>query len=141
MPINLERPLLATRRALMDSKRNEIKFRVNDEEVTFQANKGMELPSEYESISVIDVVDLVKDVVGMKMEEECLKEALMAVLLNVDSDDIEEYVETMNGLEGLGPHSYEPKKLSIDLDNRVTPPTSLQWLSHHNLSSCHYHQT
>ncbi|XP_070020068.1 uncharacterized protein [Nicotiana sylvestris] len=59
-------------RALMDSERNEIKFRVNDEEVTFQASKGMKLPHEYESISVIDIVDEVEDAVEMKMEEQCL---------------------------------------------------------------------
>ncbi|XP_009799552.2 uncharacterized protein [Nicotiana sylvestris] len=41
IPIILGRPFLATRRALMDSERNEIEFRVNDEEVTFQASKGM----------------------------------------------------------------------------------------------------
>ncbi|XP_070056989.1 uncharacterized protein LOC142167255 [Nicotiana tabacum] len=50
IPIILRRPFLATGRALMDSERNEIKFRVNDEEVTFQASKGMKLPHAYESI-------------------------------------------------------------------------------------------
>ncbi|XP_070002883.1 uncharacterized protein [Nicotiana sylvestris] len=38
IPIILGRPFLATRSALIDSERNEIKFRVNDEEVTFQAS-------------------------------------------------------------------------------------------------------
>ncbi|XP_016476915.1 uncharacterized protein LOC107798435 [Nicotiana tabacum] len=68
IPIILGRPFLATGRALMDSERNEIRFRVNDEEVTFQASKGMKLPHEYEIISVIDVVDKVEDTVEMKME-------------------------------------------------------------------------
>ncbi|XP_019262523.1 PREDICTED: uncharacterized protein LOC109240351 [Nicotiana attenuata] len=63
IPIILGRPFLATGRALMDSKQNEIKFRVNDEEFTFQASKGMKLPHEYESILVIDVVDEVEDAV------------------------------------------------------------------------------
>ncbi|XP_019237028.1 PREDICTED: uncharacterized protein LOC109217253 [Nicotiana attenuata] len=63
IPIILGRPFLATGRALMDSERNEIKFRVNDEEVTFQASKGMKIPHEYESISVIDVVDEVEGAV------------------------------------------------------------------------------
>nr|XP_016503284.1 PREDICTED: uncharacterized protein LOC107821360 [Nicotiana tabacum] len=57
------RPFLVTGRALMASEWNEIKFRVNDEEVTFQASKGMELPHDYESISVIDVVDELEDAV------------------------------------------------------------------------------
>ncbi|XP_059280978.1 uncharacterized protein LOC132034604 [Lycium ferocissimum] len=61
IPIILGRPFLATERALMDSKKNEIKFRVNDEKVTFQASKGMKLPSAYESISVIDSFDGIDD--------------------------------------------------------------------------------
>ncbi|XP_070003087.1 uncharacterized protein [Nicotiana sylvestris] len=69
IPIILGRPFLSTGRALMDSEWNEIKFCVNDEEVTFQASKGMKLLHEYESISVIDVVDDVEDAVEMKMEE------------------------------------------------------------------------
>ncbi|XP_009618401.1 uncharacterized protein [Nicotiana tomentosiformis] len=70
IPIILGRLFLATRRALMDSEQNEIKFRGNDEEVTFQASKGMKLPHAYESISVIDVVNEVEDAIEMKMEEE-----------------------------------------------------------------------
>ncbi|XP_070005638.1 uncharacterized protein [Nicotiana sylvestris] len=47
IPIILRRPFLATGRAIMDSEQNEIKFCVNDEEVTFQVSKGMKLPHEY----------------------------------------------------------------------------------------------
>ncbi|XP_070049604.1 uncharacterized protein [Nicotiana tomentosiformis] len=79
IPIILGRPFLATGRALMDSERNEIKFRVNDEEVTFQASKGMKLPHAYETILAIDVVDEVEDAIEMKMEEECFGEALAAI--------------------------------------------------------------
>nr|XP_016487143.1 PREDICTED: uncharacterized protein LOC107807303 [Nicotiana tabacum] len=53
---------------------NEIKFRVNDEEVTFQLSKGMKLPHAYKSISVIDVVGELEDAVEVKMEEGCLGE-------------------------------------------------------------------
>ncbi|XP_019235190.1 PREDICTED: uncharacterized protein LOC109215558 [Nicotiana attenuata] len=122
IPIILGRPFLATGRALMDSERNEIKFRVNDEEVTFQASKGMKLPHEYESISVIDVVDEVEDAVEMKMEEQCLGEALAAILVNFDGEDMEGYMESVNALEGLGSYTYAPAKLSLDLENRATPP-------------------
>ncbi|XP_019241872.1 PREDICTED: uncharacterized protein LOC109221896 [Nicotiana attenuata] len=122
IPIILGRPFLATGRALMDSKQNEIKFRVNDEEVTFQASKGMKLPHEYESISVIDVVDEVEDAVEMKMEEQCLGEALAAILENFDGEDMEGYMESVNALEGLGSYTYAPAKLSLDLENRSTPP-------------------
>ncbi|XP_070040972.1 uncharacterized protein [Nicotiana tomentosiformis] len=122
IPIILGRPFLATERALMDSKINEIKFRVNDEEVTFQASKGMKLPNEYESIFVIDVIEVVEDAVEVNMEEECLAEALSAIVMNFDGEDIEGYVEMVNALEGMGSYIYAPKKISLDLENRATAP-------------------
>ncbi|XP_070050337.1 uncharacterized protein [Nicotiana tomentosiformis] len=122
IPIILGRPFLSTGRALMDSERNEIKFRVNDEEVTLQASKGMKLPHAYEGISVIDVVDEVEDTSEMKMEEEGLGVALAAILVNFDGEHMEGYMESMNALEGLGSYTYAPKKLSLDLENIATPP-------------------
>ncbi|XP_070029393.1 uncharacterized protein [Nicotiana sylvestris] len=98
IPIILGRPFLAIGRALMDLEWNEIKFRVNDEEVTFQASNGMKLPQEYESISVINVVDEVEDAVEMKMEEQCLSEALAAILVNFDGEDMEGYMESVEQL-------------------------------------------
>ncbi|XP_070019911.1 uncharacterized protein [Nicotiana sylvestris] len=121
IPIILGRPFLATGRALMDSERNAIKFCVNDEEVTFQESKGMRIPHEYESISVIDVVDEVEDAVEIKTEEKCLGEALAAILVNFDSKDMEGYMESVNALEGLGSYTYAPVKFSLDLENRATP--------------------
>nr|XP_016462381.1 PREDICTED: uncharacterized protein LOC107785565 [Nicotiana tabacum] len=120
--IILGRPFLATRRELMDSERNEIKFRVNDEEVTFQVSKSMKFPHAYESISIIDVVNEVEDEIKMNMDEKCLGEALAAILVNFDGKDMEGYMQSVNSLEGLGFYTYAPKKLSLDLDNRVTPP-------------------
>ncbi|XP_059277894.1 uncharacterized protein LOC132032122 [Lycium ferocissimum] len=76
IPIILGIPFLATGRALMDSEKNEIKFRVNDKEVTFQESNGMKFPSAYESISIIGSFDGIDDAVKYKMEEESLGEAL-----------------------------------------------------------------
>ncbi|XP_059294570.1 uncharacterized protein LOC132047560 [Lycium ferocissimum] len=98
IPIILGRPFLATEKTLMDSEKNEIKFRVNDEEVTFQASNGMKLPSAYESIS---------------MEEESAGKALAGILVNIDAEDMEGYVETVNSLVGITP----PRKPSI-----IEPP-------------------
>ncbi|XP_075086121.1 uncharacterized protein LOC142168853 [Nicotiana tabacum] len=72
IPIILGRPFLATGRALIDSERNEIKFRVNDEEV--------------------------EDAIEVKMEEECLGEALAAILVNFDGEDMEGYMESVKHL-------------------------------------------
>ncbi|XP_059290155.1 uncharacterized protein LOC132043711 [Lycium ferocissimum] len=98
IPIILRRPFLATGRALMDSEKNEIKFRVNDEEVTFQAT------------------------VEFKMEEESLGKSLAMILVNFDAEDMKGYVEMVNSLVGLVSYSYHPKKLTLDLKNRTTPP-------------------
>ncbi|XP_075086319.1 uncharacterized protein LOC142169031 [Nicotiana tabacum] len=101
--IILGRPFLATSRALMDSERNEVKFRVNDEEVTFQESKGMKLPHAYGSISVIDVVYEAHDIVKVKIEEECLGEALVAILVNLM---VRTWKDTWNRRmrwKGLGP--------------------------------------
>ncbi|XP_059289837.1 uncharacterized protein LOC132043348, partial [Lycium ferocissimum] len=93
IPIILGRPFLATGRALMDSEKNEVKFRVNDEEVIFQASKGMKLPSAYESISVIDSFDVVDEAVEFKMEEKSLGVALAAILVYFDAEHMESYVD------------------------------------------------
>ncbi|XP_060202629.1 uncharacterized protein LOC132631046 [Lycium barbarum] len=83
----------------------------------------MKLPSAYERISVIDFFDVIDEAVEFKMEEECLVEALAAILVNFDADDMEGYVEMVNSLVGLGSYSYHPKKLDLDLENRKTAPT------------------
>ncbi|XP_070025615.1 uncharacterized protein [Nicotiana sylvestris] len=48
---------------------------------------------------------------------------LEAILLNLDVNGDEGRVECVNDLHGMGSYSYEPRKLSLDLENRKTPPT------------------
>nr|XP_016505804.1 PREDICTED: uncharacterized protein LOC107823629 [Nicotiana tabacum] len=64
----------------------------------------------------------VEDASEVKMEEECLGEALAAILVNFDGENMEGYMESMNALKGRGSYTYAPKKLSLDLQNRATPP-------------------
>ncbi|XP_070012714.1 uncharacterized protein [Nicotiana sylvestris] len=52
-----------------------------------------------------------------------MKNPLEAVLLNMNVNDDASRVECMNALHGMGSYSYEPRKLSLDLENRKTPPT------------------
>ncbi|MCD7451285.1 hypothetical protein HAX54_010638, partial [Datura stramonium] len=42
--ITLRRPFLATERALMDSEKHEIIFRVKDDRITFKIGRGHLLP-------------------------------------------------------------------------------------------------
>ncbi|KAK4707474.1 hypothetical protein R3W88_032966 [Solanum pinnatisectum] len=53
VPIILGRPFLATERALMDVESGELKFQVNDEEVTFNVCKSMKQPRDIHVVSVI----------------------------------------------------------------------------------------
>nr|XP_009766432.1 PREDICTED: uncharacterized protein LOC104217801 [Nicotiana sylvestris] len=48
---------------------------------------------------------------------------LEAVLLNHDVTEDEGLVEYVNALHDMGSYSYEPRKLSLDLENRKTPQT------------------
>ncbi|XP_070017768.1 uncharacterized protein [Nicotiana sylvestris] len=52
-----------------------------------------------------------------------VEDPLDAVLLNMDVDDDVGKVECVNALHGIGSYSYDPRKLSLDLENRKTPPT------------------
>ncbi|XP_070026304.1 uncharacterized protein [Nicotiana sylvestris] len=51
------------------------------------------------------------------------KDPLEAVLLNPDVNKDASRVEYANSLHDMGSYSYEPRKLSLDLGNRKTPPT------------------
>ncbi|XP_070002960.1 uncharacterized protein [Nicotiana sylvestris] len=51
------------------------------------------------------------------------KDPLEVVLLNLDINEDANRVECVNVLYGMGSYSYEPRKLSLDLENRKTPPT------------------
>lgn len=49
----------------------------------------------------------------------------MTVIISFDSDGINEYKEMVNTLISRVSYSYAPKKLDLDLNNRVIPPTNL----------------
>ncbi|XP_070026005.1 uncharacterized protein [Nicotiana sylvestris] len=52
-----------------------------------------------------------------------VEDPLEAVLVNHDVTEDDGLVEYVNSLQGMGSYSYEPRKLSLDLENRKTPPT------------------
>ncbi|XP_015166870.1 uncharacterized protein [Solanum tuberosum] len=57
VPIIFGRQFLATGRALMDVESGELKFRVNEDEVTFNVCKSMKHPSDIYVVSTIDIID------------------------------------------------------------------------------------
>ncbi|XP_015158401.1 uncharacterized protein [Solanum tuberosum] len=120
VPIILGRPFLATRRALVDVERGELKFRLNKDEVKFNIFRSMKQPNDMNVVSAIEVV--ADEDMRVPIEERMVVETLAAMLMNFDADFWSDYIETVNALQGMGAHSYAPKKLGLDLKNRPSPP-------------------
>lgn len=49
-------------------------------------------------------------------------EALTVVIMNFDSDGIEEYEEIISALHGKGYHEFSPNNLNLDLNNKLLHP-------------------
>ncbi|XP_070017492.1 uncharacterized protein [Nicotiana sylvestris] len=122
VPIILGRPFLATGKALVDVEAGELTFWVGDEKVVFHVCKSMRQLNSNEVYSFVDLVtDVIIDDTSATMN---VKDKLEAILLNLDDDeDNDGYVECVNLLQGMGLYTYEPRKLSLDLENRKTPLT------------------
>ncbi|XP_070029708.1 uncharacterized protein [Nicotiana sylvestris] len=119
--IILERHFLATGKALVDMEAGELTFRVGDENVVFHVCKSIKQPNSTKVCSFMDLVMivLVDDTSAMINVEDPLE----AVLLNLTVNEDEGRLECVNALYGMGSYSYEPRKLSLDLENRNTLPT------------------
>ena len=89
VPIILGRPFLAIGRALVDMEKGKIKFRLNNEEATFNICRSMRQNGEIQSVYAISYKVESSSEVQIEM---CLGvEALEAVIMNFESDCIEEY--------------------------------------------------
>ncbi|XP_075108953.1 uncharacterized protein LOC142180779 isoform X1 [Nicotiana tabacum] len=121
VPIKLGRPFLDMGKALVDVEVGKIIFRVGDEKVVFHVCKSMKQPNSTEVCSFVDlvIVVIICDTSAMINVEDPLE----AVLLNLDVNEDASRVECVNSLHGMGSYSYQPRKLSLDLENRKTPPT------------------
>ncbi|XP_070020616.1 uncharacterized protein [Nicotiana sylvestris] len=98
VPIILVRPFLATEKELVDVELN--------------------------STEVCSFVDLVMEVIVDDTSAMInVEDPLEAILLNHDVTEDEGTVKYVNALQGMSSYSYEPCKLSLDLENKMTPPT------------------
>ncbi|XP_070007776.1 uncharacterized protein [Nicotiana sylvestris] len=121
VPIILGRPFLPMGKALIDVEARELTFRVGDEKVVFHVCKSIRQPNSNEVSSFVDLVtDVIIDKTSVVMNVD---DTLEAVLLNCDDQEIEGYVECENALQRMGSYTYESRKLSLDIENRTTPPT------------------
>lgn len=79
VPIILERPFLFIGRALVDIKIGYIKFRINDEQFTFNTYRSIRKWKNIWVVSMIDTVD--EDALIVPIEERLGIEALVVVIM------------------------------------------------------------
>lgn len=100
VPIILGRPFQAIGRELVGMEMGQIKFRLNDEHVTFNVCQWMRLLKDMQVVSVIDTME--KNTLTVPIKERHRVEALAAMIMNFDSDGIDKYDEIVNTLIGQG---------------------------------------
>ena len=119
MPIILGRPFLTTGRALVDMEKGQMKFRLKNEEVTFNICRSMRQSGEIQSVSAISYN--VGESSETQIEEHLGVQALAAVIMNFDNDCIEEYESLVAALE-RGDVRFKPKKYELDMKNCESQP-------------------
>ncbi|XP_060200119.1 uncharacterized protein LOC132628352 [Lycium barbarum] len=102
-----KRPFLATGPALVDVNRGDLKFIMNDEEITFHIFKSMRQPTD---MSVVSVIDTINEAMETTVEHEYVGEMLAAMIMNYEEENEDEFEETVNAMMGLGTYKYNPKK-------------------------------
>ena len=96
-----------------------MKFRLNNEEVTFNIWRSMRQSDELQSASAISYN--MGETFETQMEERLALEALAAVIMNFGSDYIEEYESLVVALD-QGDVRFKPKKFELDMKNCESPP-------------------
>ncbi|KAK4737236.1 hypothetical protein R3W88_000933 [Solanum pinnatisectum] len=119
VPIILGRPFLVTGRALVVIERRLMKFRLNNEEVTFNICRSMKQESNLKAVYVVN--HSVEQDSEVSIKTRLGIDALAAVMMNFDSDGIEDYDEIVAALDRFKFCS-KPKRLELDMKNRDSPP-------------------
>ena len=97
VPIMLGRIFLTTGRALVDMEKGQMKFRLNNDERTSNICRSLRQSGELHLVSAISY--RVEDSSEVQIEERLGVEALAAVIMNFDSDDIKEYGSLVAALD------------------------------------------
>ncbi|XP_016484062.1 uncharacterized protein LOC107804655 [Nicotiana tabacum] len=105
IPIILGRSFLATRRVLIDCETEELKMRLNNEEVIFNVQQSMRRPGEYANCSLVEAVDVILHEDDVTLTA---KDPLEACLTNLEEMDDNGLAELVMALEGQGFWKREP---------------------------------
>ncbi|XP_070010511.1 uncharacterized protein [Nicotiana sylvestris] len=121
VPIILRRPFLETGKALVDVEAGTLPYGWVRKKVIFHVCKSMKQPNSTEVCSFVDLVtEVIDDHTSAMINVE---DPLEVVLLNLDVNEDEGRVECVNTLHRMSSYYYKPRKLSLDLENKKTPPT------------------
>uniref|UniRef100_M1DAZ4 Integrase core domain containing protein n=2 Tax=Solanum tuberosum TaxID=4113 RepID=M1DAZ4_SOLTU len=120
VPIILGRPFLCIGQALFDIERGQMKFRLNNEEVTLNICRSMKQKSDLKLVSVVN--HIVERGYEVSIEERLCVDALAAVMMNFDGDGIEDYDGLVVTLDRFKFCS-KPRRLELDMTNHDSPPT------------------
>uniref|UniRef100_M1DYF7 Integrase core domain containing protein n=1 Tax=Solanum tuberosum TaxID=4113 RepID=M1DYF7_SOLTU len=96
-----------------------MKFRLNNEEATLNISRSMKQSCELKSVSM--VTHIVESGSKVSIEERLGVDTLATVMMNFDSDGIEDYDELVAALDMFELRS-KPKRLELDIKNRDSPP-------------------
>ena len=96
-----------------------MKFRLNNEEEKFNICRSMKQSGELQTVSVISY--RVESMSEVQIEEPLSVEALAAVIMNLESDCIEEYGSLVGALD-RGDVRFKPKKLDLYMKHHDFPP-------------------
>ncbi|KAK4737071.1 hypothetical protein R3W88_000768 [Solanum pinnatisectum] len=77
----------------------------------------MKQPHDMNVLSSIDVFK--EEEMGATIEERLAVETLATVLMNFEADFRSDYAKIMNALQGIGAHSYAPKKLDMNIKKKA----------------------
>ncbi|XP_049344208.1 uncharacterized protein LOC125808575 [Solanum verrucosum] len=99
VPFILGRPFLPTGHALVDMQKGQMKFLLNNEEVTFNNCRSMKQGSELKWVLVVN--HMVEQGSEVFIKERLSVDALPAVMMNFEGDGIEDYDELVPHLIGL----------------------------------------
>ncbi|KAK4727138.1 hypothetical protein R3W88_032055 [Solanum pinnatisectum] len=119
VPIILGRPFLATGRSLVNMERGQMKFRLNNEEITFNICRSMKQERDLKSVSMVNHIVEQDSVVSI--EERLGVDALTMVMMNFDGDCIKDYDKLVVALDRFEFRS-KPKRLELDMKNRDSAP-------------------
>ena len=104
VPIIIGRPFLAIRRALIDVQRDELRLRIQEEEVTFRVFNAIKHPHDNDNCLKVDVIEAI-------VSSQLGHSKLLATSLNhedlasCDDDVVREYVNWMDS-SGLNKRKY-----------------------------------